>query len=82
MIVTDQGMPGIHGTNLAREILNIRPRIPIVLLTGYGELIYEQKAADVGIRQCLRKPIDFEKLSDYSDQVDNYVSDGCVCSDN
>ncbi|MBF0246197.1 MAG: response regulator, partial [Planctomycetes bacterium] len=64
LVITDQGMPGMHGTNLATKILEIKPRIPIVLLTGYGELIYEQKAAEVGIQRCLRKPIDFNKLSE------------------
>ena len=36
LIITDQTMPRMTGTDLAREILNIRPEIPILVCTGFS----------------------------------------------
>ena len=38
LIVTDQGMPGMTGIQLAEAVLAQRAAIPIILATGYGEL--------------------------------------------
>ena len=45
------------GAELAGEILQIRPGIPIILCTGYSSIISEEKARDLGIREFLLKPI-------------------------
>ena len=37
MVITDQTMPGITGSQLARKVMSIRPDIPIILCTGYSE---------------------------------------------
>jgi CheY-like chemotaxis protein len=41
LLVTDQAMPGMTGVQLAREIRSSRPRLPILLVSGYSELIKE-----------------------------------------
>ena len=56
-IITDQTMPGITGIDLARQILQIRPDIPIILCTGYSSLIDEEKAKSEGIKGFLEKPM-------------------------
>lgn len=61
MVITDQGMPGLTGTQLATEILKIRPQIPIILITGYSDLDFV-KIRKIGIRHYLRKPIKFDEL--------------------
>jgi CheY-like chemotaxis protein len=38
VVVTDQAMPGMTGTELAKKIREIRPKLPIILATGYAEL--------------------------------------------
>ncbi|HOR31734.1 MAG TPA: hypothetical protein PK391_04925, partial [Syntrophales bacterium] len=42
---------------LAREILRVRPGTPIILCTGYSELIGEDEALRMGIRRFLMKPL-------------------------
>jgi PAS domain S-box-containing protein len=57
LVVTDQTMPGITGVDLALRMLNIRPDIPIILCTGYSNLIDENTAKSLGIRDLVYKPI-------------------------
>ncbi len=57
LVITDQTMPGLTGAGLAKELMRIRPDIPIILCTGYSELISEDKAMAIGIREFIMKPI-------------------------
>jgi PAS domain S-box-containing protein len=57
LVITDQTMPNMTGETLAKELLRIRPDIPIILCTGYSELITEEKAKAMGIRELLMKPV-------------------------
>jgi CheY-like chemotaxis protein len=57
LVVTDQTMPGLTGTELAKELLRIAPGIPIILCCGFSELINEEGAKAMGIRGYVRKPI-------------------------
>ena len=57
IVVTDMSMPEITGDNLAREVLNTRPDIPIVLCTGFSERLSERETKDMGIRAFVMKPI-------------------------
>ena len=56
VVVTDQSMPNLSGESLAREILRIRPGIPILLCTGFSHTMTEEKAKNLGIRKFLMKP--------------------------
>jgi PAS domain S-box-containing protein len=57
LVMTDRAMPRINGEELALEILRIRPEIPIVMATGFGEAVDEIRARDIGIREFLYKPV-------------------------
>jgi two-component system, cell cycle sensor histidine kinase and response regulator CckA len=57
IVVTDQIMPGLSGTAMAREILKIRPDIPIILCTGFSENLPREEIAAAGIREILKKPV-------------------------
>jgi len=57
LVITDQTMPLMTGELLARKLLSIRPDIPIVLCTGFSDLITEEKARAMGIRDFVMKPI-------------------------
>lgn len=57
LVVTDQTMPEMTGTNLAQKMLQIRPMIPIILCTGYSSLIDEDSIRSVGIKELAFKPI-------------------------
>lgn len=57
LIITDMTMPLMTGEKLAKEIMNIRPDIPIVICTGYSELISEESARAMGIKEYAMKPL-------------------------
>jgi PAS domain S-box-containing protein len=63
IIITDQTMPNITGEELAKELLRIRPDIPIILCTGFSEIISEEKAKSIGIREYIMKPILKNKMA-------------------
>ena len=58
IVITDQTMPKMTGDVLAREILRIRPDIPIILCTGFSETFSPGKVKELGISDHLLKPID------------------------
>jgi PAS domain S-box-containing protein len=56
LVITDMTMPGLRGEELAREIIALRSDMPIILCTGYSELINESQAREMGIREFVTKP--------------------------
>src|SRR5208337_4050512 len=56
LVITDMTMPGLRGEELAREIIALRPGMPIILCTGYSELINETQAREMGISEFVMKP--------------------------
>ncbi|MGO9572481.1 MAG: response regulator [Desulfomonilaceae bacterium] len=57
LVITDLTMPKITGDQFAREILAIRPEIPIIGCTGFSLTISEEDAKAAGIRILITKPI-------------------------
>ena len=57
LVITDMTMPKMTGAELAPRLLEIRPDIPIILCTGFSDLIDEGRAGTIGIRAYLAKPI-------------------------
>jgi len=57
LIITDQTMPDMTGTELATQMLQLRPDIPIILCTGYSSMLNEKKAKALGIREFVLKPV-------------------------
>ena len=62
IILTDHTMPGITGAQLAKEILEIRPSLPIILCTGFSFKVNEKTAYSIGISRFLRKPVSSNQL--------------------
>ncbi len=63
LVITDQAMPGMTGYLLAQSILEIRPGMPIILCTGYSDVVTEEKARDAGISAFLMKPVERDRLA-------------------
>jgi len=57
MVVTDMTMPELTGEELARNVLQISPGIPIILCTGFNEHLNEERARHLGIQRLVYKPI-------------------------
>ncbi len=63
LVVTNQSMPNLAGFELAREVLKIKPAMPIILCTGYSAVVSEEEALAIGIRKYLFKPVDTVTLA-------------------
>jgi len=62
VVVTDQTMPHLTGDALAREVLRVRPDIPVVLCTGFSERLDGGGWSEIGIHSFLKKPFGLEQL--------------------
>ena len=56
LVITDQTMPIMTGEDLGKELMRIRPDIPVILCTGYSDLISSEKAMAMGFRGFIMKP--------------------------
>ena len=63
LVITDMTMPNMTGAELAPKLLEIRSDIPIILCTGFSELMDKNKANAIGIREYVMKPIIRDKLA-------------------
>jgi PAS domain S-box-containing protein len=63
LVVTDMTMPNMCGLELAQKIMAIRPEIPIILCTGFSEIVDEAKAKAAGIRELVMKPVAKNQLA-------------------
>jgi signal transduction histidine kinase len=57
LIFTDMTMPKMNGATLSQNILSIRPDIPVILCTGFSELVNEAKARALGVKAFAMKPL-------------------------
>ncbi len=64
LVLTDINMPQMDGWELALHIKELRPDIPIVVLTGEAPDAIIPKLLDSGIDQALFKPVKLEALRD------------------
>lgn len=57
LLISDVTMPHLTGDRLARECLAVRPDLPIILMTGYSDLVSEKVLPELGVRALLMKPV-------------------------
>ncbi len=63
IVITDMTMPRMTGEKLSVELIKIRHDIPIVLCTGFSEILSPKQAEKAGIRAVLSKPIMMKDIS-------------------
>ena len=63
LVITDMTMPNMTGAALAREMLAIRPDLPVILCTGYSEFMTAEHARELGIRGYIMKPMNRRDLA-------------------
>jgi FixJ family two-component response regulator len=56
LVITDLTMPVMDGVKLGGRLLQIQPRLPIVITTGYSGVLNTAKARKLGFRELLSKP--------------------------
>jgi len=64
LVITDQTMPHMTGADLAKELMCIRPDIPIILCTGFSEIINADEAKALGIREFVMKPFTTSEITE------------------
>ena len=63
LVITDLSMPKMNGINLSKELIKLRPEIPVILCTGNTGDISDQSIKDAGIRATVMKPITIAGIS-------------------
>ncbi|MFC1862541.1 ATP-binding protein [Thermodesulfobacteriota bacterium] len=64
LIITDMNMPNLTGVGLSEEVIKIRPDIPIILCTGFSDMITKEQAFQLGIKAFLMKPAAISEFAD------------------
>ncbi len=62
LVVTDESMPGMTGTELARQLFQLAPQLPVVLCSGYMLTMADEGIGATNIKQVLAKTDVFFKL--------------------
>ena len=63
LVITDMTMPKMTGVELAEKIFELRADQPVVLCTGFSEVIDEEMTKSLGIREYIKKPADNHTLA-------------------
>jgi CheY-like chemotaxis protein len=62
LILSDINMPGMSGLELLPRAKAVRPDVPIIMITAYGDAETKRRALENGAEALLTKPIDFGTL--------------------
>ena len=62
LILSDINMPGMTGLEMLPKVKEIRPDVPVIMITAYGDAETKRKALENGAEALLTKPIDFAAL--------------------
>ncbi|MGC2012833.1 MAG: response regulator [Pseudolabrys sp.] len=62
LILSDINMPGMSGLELLPKAKAMRPDVPIIMITAYGDAETKRQALENGAEALLTKPIDFGTL--------------------
>ncbi len=62
LILSDINMPGMSGLELLPKAKAVRPDVPVIMITAYGDAETKRKALESGADALLTKPIDFTSL--------------------
>src|ERR1700757_4095746 len=70
LILSDINMPGMSGLELLPKAKAVRPDVPIIMITAYGDADTKRKALEGGAESLFTKPIDFDMLRN---EIDTHV---------
>ena len=62
LILSDINMPGMTGLELLPKAKAVRPDVPVIMITAYGDADTKRKALESGAEGLFTKPIDFVQL--------------------
>ena len=62
VVISDVAMPGMSGVELAKELLSIRPEVPVILCSGYQDVPDASQLLQTGVRAVMKKPLNFSEI--------------------
>ena len=63
LVITDYTMPDMNGCELSRELLQMRPDIPIIMCTGFNDAVTDENIRQWGVKSLVLKPYRKEKIA-------------------
>ena len=63
IVITDQMMPQMRGSELCQELVAIRPDIPIIMCSGFGDVLNETESGRGVVREYIMKPVIISDLT-------------------
>jgi len=63
LVITDQVMPNMTGTELSRNLISVRPDIPVILCSGYPERVIPEELKSIGIKDFISKPVSRQDIA-------------------
>jgi CheY-like chemotaxis protein len=70
LILSDINMPGMTGLELLPKAKAVRPDVPVIMITAYGDAETKRKALEAGAEGLFTKPIDFVMLRS---EIDTHI---------
>ena len=67
LILSDINMPGMTGLEMLPKVKEMRPDVPVIMISAYGDVETKRKAIEGGAEGLLTKPIDFSLLKEEID---------------
>jgi len=69
LVLLDLIMPGINGVETFRQLHELRPQLPVVIVTGYPDSDLMQKALEIGPFTMINKPVDVNQIQKVVDLI-------------
>ena len=63
LVLCDVTMPLMSGIDLGKELMAVRSDVPVILMTGFSELVTREKASSMGFRDLVMKPFAVSDLA-------------------
>src|SRR5690349_2174754 len=68
-VLSDINMPGMDGLELLGEIKQLRPELPVMMVTAYGDDERRRRARELGASEFINKPVDSDQLKEQLGQL-------------
>ncbi len=69
LVITDLGMPGMSGWEVARAIKRLNPKTLVVLMTGWTSRLDDEKVKESGVDRVIQKPFDVDTVLSLVDEA-------------
>ena len=71
IVISDVRMPGMDGMTFLRKLMNIDPGLPVIMITGHGDVAMAVEAMRIGAYDFMEKPFNPDRMSDLAKRASN-----------